>query len=93
MSYTAESIRILTSAELKERFFFVRIGDLAKQYPSVSIEFISRLLEACHYSGFPEELAIKRYLDKDKSVTVSSEFIECHRELLEIYRVPQHRNN
>jgi len=82
LSYTAADIIILEREQVSEKFFFVRVNELAKQYPSSSPIFIARLLEACALSGFEEELAIQRYLAKDKSIVPSSELIECHKELL-----------
>lgn len=82
MSYTAKDIIILEPDQVSEKFFFVRVNELAKQYPSSSPIFIARLLEACKLSGFDEELAIQRYLAKDKRIVPSPELLECHRELL-----------
>ena len=82
MSYTAKDIIILEHDQVSEKFFFVRVNELAKQYPSSSPLFIARLLEACQLSGFDEELAIQRYLAKDKRIVPSPELLECHRELL-----------
>ena len=87
MSYTAADIKILEPREVSEKFFFVRVGQLAKQYPASSSEFIARLLEACALSGFDEELAVRRYLAKDKSIVPSPELIECHKELLQEMRI------
>ena len=84
--YTAADIIILDNKEVSEKFFFVRVNKLAKQYPSVAPDFIARLLEACQLSGFSEELAIQRYLAKDKSIVPSPELIECHKELLKEMR-------
>lgn len=82
LSYTAQDIIILEQEQVSEKFLFVRVNELAKQYPSSSPIFIARLLESCALSGFEEELAIQRYLAKDKSITPSPELLECHRELL-----------
>ena len=80
--YTAANIQILDSKTLRimrEK----RVKNLSNQYPGIAISFIARLLESCQLSGFPEELAIKRYLMKDKSIVPSQELIECHKELLQ----------
>lgn len=77
--YTAKDIRILEGDET-QRFAFVRVKVLADKYRHVSAEFIERLLTSCQLSGFPEELAIKRYLEGDKSIQPSPELIACHRE-------------
>ena len=87
--YNASAIRILPEASLKEKFFFLRVNDVARKYPHTSTEFVARLLEACQYAGFPEELAIRRYLEKDFSIQVTAELIECHKALLENKRVPE----
>ena len=81
-NYTAADIIILEPDQVSEKFFFVRANELAKQYPSSSPLFIARLLEACQLSGFDEELAIQRYLAKDKRIVPSPELLECYRELL-----------
>ena len=81
--YTAADIKILEREEVSAKFFFVRVNELSKQYPSVAPDFIARLLESCQLSGFDEGLAIRRYLMKDKSVIPSPELLECHRELLQ----------
>jgi hypothetical protein len=86
MSYTADDIKILEREEVSAKFFFVRVNELSKQYPSVATDFIARLLESCQLSGFDEGLAIRRYLMKDKSVVPSQELIECHKELLKEMR-------
>jgi hypothetical protein len=86
MSYTADDIKILEREEVSAKFFFVRVNELSKQYPSVATDFIARLLESCQLSGFDEGLAVRRYLMKDKSVVPSQELIECHKELLKEMR-------
>ena len=89
--YSASAIRILPEASLKEKFFFLRVNDVARRYPHTSRGFVARLLEACQYSGFPEELAIRRYLEKDTSIHVTPELIECHKSLLENKRIPENQ--
>ena len=34
--YTASAIRILPEASLKEKFFFLRVNDVARMYPDTS---------------------------------------------------------
>lgn len=80
--YNASRIRILSAQECTRAFQFVRVQQYAKQYPSVAIEFIDRLLTACAMSGFDETLAVRRYLAKDTSIPVTSELREVHRDLL-----------
>ena len=80
-NYTADAIRILTQPECVRQFQFVRVQAYARQYPTVAIEFIDRLLTACALAGFDEERAVRRYLAKDRSVDVSTELQDVHREL------------
>ena len=87
--YTAKDIQILDSRQASEKFFFLRVKQLSEQYPSVATDFIARMLESCMLSGFDEQLAIRRYLAKDKSITPSPEFIECHKEILQEFRSKQ----
>jgi hypothetical protein len=85
-NYTAKDIQILNNQQASEKFFFLRVKQLSEQYPSVASDFIARILESCMLSGFDEELAVRRYLAKDKSIIPSPEFIECHKELLNEFR-------
>ena len=80
--YTAEDIKILKHEEAVEKFDWVRAEELARKYAWVSPDFIARMLEACQLSGFSQELAIKRYLDEDKSIHISEEFYEVYKELV-----------
>jgi hypothetical protein len=80
--YTAKDIHILTPHESAEKFLFVRVKELSERYPHVASDFIERLLTSCALSGFPEELAIQRYLEGDKTIQPSPELLECHREQL-----------
>lgn len=80
-SYNAQSIQILSSETAKQRFPFALAVELAVRYPSVSPRFIERLVEACRLVDYPVENAILRYLDKDKSVTVTPELLECFKDL------------
>ena len=79
--YTAKDIRILEGNET-QRFAFVRVKMLSEQYPHIATEFIERLLTSCQLSGFPEDLAIRRYLEGDKTIQPSPELIACHKEQL-----------
>jgi len=81
MTYTASAIRILPPSEAADRFTFAKATQLAAQYPSIATEFIARLLEACVLADFPIDQAVRRYLDRDRSVPVTPELIEAHREL------------
>jgi hypothetical protein len=81
--YNAESIRVLTDAEIAERFVFTRAARLADRYPHVSLAFIVRMLTACEHSRFPESSAIRRYLDGDRTTEVTEAFIEAHRAIVE----------
>lgn len=81
-TYTAANIRILSPLEAAERFGFARAVELAKLYPMMPSDFIQRLLQACQLSGWPVELAEQRYLAGDRTIQPSSEFLDCHNELL-----------
>lgn len=80
--YGAGRIRVLAPGEATEKFRFARAADLAVRYPSVSPDFISRLVESCDLAGFPLEAAVRRYLDRDRSVPGTPELLECHRGVL-----------
>lgn len=85
--YTAAAIRILEPPEAADRFAFAQAAQLAHQYPAISPEFIARLIEACILSNFPIDQAVRRYLDKDRSIPITPELLEIHRDLLD----QQHR--
>lgn len=80
--YGADCIRVLSRGDALEKFGFARAADLAARYPSVASDFIVRLVESCDRSGFPLEDAVRRYLDRDRSVPVTPELLECHRDAL-----------
>lgn len=84
--YTAKRIRVLDEAEIAARFGWAHAGQLAERYRHVPQEFIARMLEACRLSGMACELAIARYLDGDRSVGVTSEFMAAHSELADARR-------
>lgn len=80
--YTADAIRVLSEDEIAERFVFVRAARLVERYPHVPPEFITRLLTACEHSGCPEALAVRRYLDEDRTVQIPDALREAHRAIL-----------
>ncbi|NEV61522.1 hypothetical protein [Thiorhodococcus minor] len=80
-TYTAGSIRILSELDASERFAFARAAELATLYPEWPQAFIARMVEACHLSGWPVELAEQRYLAGDASVLPTREFHACYAEL------------
>jgi hypothetical protein len=80
-TYDASSIKILRDEEVIEMFDFVKVGDLARRYPASSPDFIERMVEACSLANWPVTNAERRYLQGDKSVTPTPEFLACHREL------------
>lgn len=82
MSYDASNIVIIEHDQLSKLFMFSRINDLCERYTSFNTVFIKRLVEACQLSGFDESLAIQRYLERDKSIEVTPEFVECYKELM-----------
>lgn len=81
--YTAGAIRILAPAEAADRFSFAWAAQLAAQYPAIAPEFIARLIEACALANFPLDQAVRRHLDKDRSIQITPELIEIHRDLLD----------
>lgn len=87
--YTASSIRILTPPEAVDRFAFAKAAQLATQYPAIAPEFIARLIEACLLADFPVDQAVRRYLDQDRSVSITPELREIYRDLLD----QQHRQS
>ena len=78
MSYDESAISILEHGDAADRFDFVKVGELARQYPAISPAFIARLLAACRMVGHPIEPAIRRYLVGDKSVEISPELVACY---------------
>lgn len=84
--YDASAIRILGDDEILERFLFARVAELGRKYPHVAPDFIRRLIESVAQSGCPLELAVARYLDRDKTVEVPDEFIACHLEAVRALR-------
>lgn len=79
--YAASAIRILTPSEAADRFAFAQAEQLAHQYPAIAPEFIARLIEACLLADFPIDQAVRRYLDKDRSIPITPELLEIHRDL------------
>jgi hypothetical protein len=80
-AYNASSIKILGARQLEERFFFVRVPSLADKYRHIPRAHIARLLEAAELSGWPFDLAERRYLEGDKSIVVPVEFVTIFAEL------------
>ena len=77
-SYTAKDIRVLGDDELDERFIFIASGQLARAYPHVPEEVITRMLVAAEITGQSCSDVVQRYLVGDRTVQVTSEFIECY---------------
>jgi hypothetical protein len=84
--YTAKDIRVLTDDELDEQFIFIATEQLARIYRHVPAEVISRMLVACELSGQSCSDVVQRYLVGDRSVRVTSEFMECYQEELRARR-------
>jgi hypothetical protein len=80
-AYTAANIRVPTEAELVARCDWLHADVLAKQYPQVTHAFLGRLLEACRLSGFDQHLAVRLYLDGDRTIIPTTELIAAHTEL------------
>ena len=66
--YTAKSIRILSDADIGERFIFEQIDRIDRQYTTVTRDFLKRLLEAAAVTNTPLEPLEQRYLKGDKTV-------------------------
>ena len=77
-SYTAKDIRVLRDDELDERFIFIASGQLARAYPHVPEEVITRMLVAAETVGQSCSDVVQRYLVGDRAVQVTPEFIECY---------------
>jgi hypothetical protein len=63
MTYTADSITILSEQETLERFFWAKSGALAEQYRK-PVDWIERGLQACERVNIPHDYFIDRYLRK-----------------------------
>ena len=63
MTYTAESISILSEQDVLSRFFWAKSGALAEQYRK-PVEWIERGLQACERVNVPHDYFIDRYLRK-----------------------------
>jgi len=83
-SYTAANIRVLTDAEIVERFDWAKLGHLAAHYRR-DPAFIRRGIRACETVGVPASYFVKRYLDGDKTIpfredvdAAFTEMLRCH---------------
>lgn len=77
--YTAASIRVLSGAEILERFDWAKIGSLAEQYGK-DPEWIERGFQACVDAGVHETYFIRRYLQGDKSMPAHEGVEEAYRQ-------------
>jgi hypothetical protein len=65
-TYTAASIRVLTEADVVERWDWAKINVLASQY-GADPGFVGRAIEACNRAGVPIEHFVQRYLQGDRT--------------------------
>ena len=80
-AYSASSIRVLPDKEFCRRFDWAGDDELVRRHPHKPESFIRRLCEACRLSGYPGDLAIRRYLEGDKSVPVTEEMVAVYQAL------------
>jgi hypothetical protein len=81
-SYTAENIRVLSDVEVEDRCLFARVEALGRRYPHIPEECLERLLAAAQLSGVPEETAVRRYCDDDRTLDCGPEFRETYAQLV-----------
>jgi len=63
MTYTASNIVILTTAEIADRFGWVKVAELAERYRRPE-QWIARGLEACRRAGVDPDYFERRYLQR-----------------------------
>lgn len=80
--YSASSIRVLTQAEIVDKFEWANVGFLAEQYPLANIVFIRRGIEACRRCSVDPSYFIHRYLDKDATIPLNRDVEAAYRELM-----------
>ena len=80
--YNASSIKVMSPERAAMEFDFARVHQLSVKYPWVASEAISRLIEACRLSGEDMDLAARRHLDGDRSVSTSQGFLDVYRSLI-----------
>lgn len=78
--YNADSIRILSDAEVVQKFEWARLGHLASQYGRDE-GFIRKGIQACEHVGVDPEYFITRYLVGDKSIPFREDVDAAFREL------------
>ena len=81
--YTAANITIPSDEALAARMPWLQAASLAREHPHVPLAFLERLLEACELSGWPSDLAVRRYCLGDLGVEPPDEFVEAHKTLAE----------
>jgi len=79
--YNASSIKILTAQEIEENYLWVKAEKLATKY-TLNSSTIHRALESCEMSGMDQQCYIDRYLEGDRRVQVTPEFVECYKEAM-----------
>jgi len=63
MTYTASNIVILTTAEIADRFGWVKVAELAERYRRPE-QWIARGLEACRRAGVDPDYFERRYVQR-----------------------------
>ena len=81
-TYTADSIKILKPEEATERFEWLKIQELAKQY-CCTPQWIERGFEACWRAGESKDYFIERYLKKNREIAVNPHVSMAFRDLLQ----------
>lgn len=63
MAYDENSIRVLSPEEIKQRFDWVRIGDLVHEY-NLPVDWVRRGFEACWRLNIEPDYFINKYILK-----------------------------
>ena len=82
MPYDENSIVTLSQEDAEKRFQYVTVEQMANQYPTVSTEFLNRLVEACELANWSTAIAAKRYCEGDKTIKPPDGFEDIYRELI-----------
>lgn len=77
-NYTSKNIRILKDTNT---IIFNKISNLSKKYPWIAEEAIKRLVEASYLASLDLEQVVDRYLNFNKNIKITEEFIEIYKEL------------